>query len=243
MSLIAGITCCLHFVLLAPVHCAHAPAHGIFFALAGVAELLWAAAFWRKPTSRLYYLGLALAGGLLVLWAMTRFLIAPFEHEPATWDLGGLVCKASELVAILALGAMAVQGKIIGLPTVSLARAAGLALSLSLAAGVLSYGVGMAREPVLPSLAGSVEHDHAGDSAAMQVGDEHTSSDESGAAVRIGDLQIEQPWAGVAPVGSTGGVFMLINLLQPLKAGDHIRLTLEFQEAGSVNVDAVVQAP
>jgi copper(I)-binding protein len=294
----------IHLVL-APVHYAHAPAHAIFFALAGVAELLWAAAFWRKPTSRLYYLGVALAGGLVVLWAMTRFLIAPFEQEPGTWDLGGLVCKASELVAILALVAMAVQGKIIGLPRVSLARAAGVALGMSLAAGVFSYGVGMALEPALPSLARSEEHDHAGDSAAMQMGDEHTRSDESGGTVRIGDLQIEQPWAGVAPIGSTGGAFMLIknnghhadrllsvetgiaeaaeihettmeadvmkmrpvegglevpaggqvelkhnglhimliNLLQPLKAGDHIQLTLEFQEAGSENVDAVVRAP
>ncbi len=292
-------------LLLAPSHYAHAPAHGIFFALAGAAELLWAAAFWRKPSSRLYYLGLALAGGLVVLWAITRFLVAPFEHEPGMWDLGGLVCKLSELVSILALIAMAVQGQIAGLPRVSLARTAGVALILALAVGAFSYGIALALEPVLPSLAGMDEHEHADESTSMPMGDEHTGSGESGATVHAGDLQIEQPWAGVAPAGSTGGVFMLIknnshhpdrlfsvetdvaetaeihettmegdvmkmrkieggldvpaggqvelkhggyhimliNLVQDMKPGEHFHLTLNFEEAGSVNVEVVVREP
>ena len=298
---IAGV---IH-LLLAPSHYAHALAHGLFFALAGMAELLWAVLFWRKPSSKLYYLGLALAGGLIVLWLITRFLVAPFEHEPGAWDIGGLVCKASELAAILALSAMAVQGQITGLPRISPARSIGIALILALAMGVFSYGIGLALESVLPFLAGSDEHGHADESEVVNMDDGNASHSEFGATVHAGNLEIEQPWAGVAPAGSTGGVFMLIknsnhhtdrllsvetnvaevaeihetimeadvmkmrkiedglevpangmlelqhgdyhimliNLLQALEPGDIIQLMLNFEEAGSVQVEAVVHEP
>jgi copper(I)-binding protein len=305
LPVIAIATAGIIHLLIAPIHYSHAPAHGIFFALSGATELLWAAAFWRKPSSRLYYFGLALAGGLVVLWAITRFLVAPFEQEPGMWDLGGLVCKASELVAILALCAMAVQGQIASLRRASLARTAGMALILALAVGAFTYGTGLALQPVLPSLAGSGEHEHAVESGTMQMGDALSGSGESGPTVHAGELQIEQPWTGVASVGSTGGVFMLIknngplpdrllsvetdiaeaaeihettmeadvmkmkriegglevpaggqvelkhgsyhimliNLLHALQAGDHIHLTIIFEQAGSVNVEAVVREP
>jgi hypothetical protein len=37
-------------LLIVPAHYAHAPAHGIFFALAGIVQITWAVAFWRRPS-------------------------------------------------------------------------------------------------------------------------------------------------------------------------------------------------
>jgi copper(I)-binding protein len=36
---------------------------------------------------------------------------------------------------------------------------------------------------------------------------------------------------------------MLINLVQDMNHGDHFHLTLNFEEAGSVNVEVVVREP
>ncbi|MCQ3980642.1 MAG: hypothetical protein DPW09_45120, partial [Anaerolineae bacterium] len=41
-------------LLIAPAHYAHAPAHGLFFAAAGIVQCIWAVAFWRRPSLALY---------------------------------------------------------------------------------------------------------------------------------------------------------------------------------------------
>jgi hypothetical protein len=146
-------------LILAPQHYAHAPAHGIFFAIVGLAELAWALAFLRYPTQPMYYAGLALAGGLVVLWVITRYLPAPFEHEMGVIDLGGIVCKFSEMVGIVALVGIALQGRIAGLARHSLARLAGTALLLALSVGAVTYSVASWAEPLFPSLAGKGYHE------------------------------------------------------------------------------------
>jgi len=148
----------IHLVL-APQHYAHAPAHGIFFALAGIAEIAWALAFLRYPTQPMYYTGLALAGGLVVLWIITRYLPAPFEHEMGVIDLGGIVCKLSEITGIAALVAIAAQGRIAGMAKHSVARMAGTALLVAFSVGVVTYEVSLAIEPFFPSLAGEGNHE------------------------------------------------------------------------------------
>jgi drug/metabolite transporter (DMT)-like permease len=82
-------------IYLAPQHFAHAPAHGIFFAVSGVAELVWAYLFLRRPTEQMYNIGIMLAGGLIILWAITRVLPAPFEHEVGIVDLGGILLRSN----------------------------------------------------------------------------------------------------------------------------------------------------
>ncbi|MGH2582140.1 MAG: hypothetical protein ACRDFQ_04510 [Anaerolineales bacterium] len=151
----------VHLVL-APQHFAHAPAHGVFFVLAGSAELAWATLFLRRPTKQLYYAGLALVGGLVALWAITRVLPAPFHGAAEPIDLGGIVSKISELAGLGALLMVAAQGGIAGVRKQSLSRLAATALLLSAAAGAASYGLGFAAEPLFPSLAAEshseVEH-------------------------------------------------------------------------------------
>jgi len=70
-SLAIGAAGLIHLVL-APEHYAHAPAHGIFFALAGIAEILWALAFLRWPIEGIYYVGIVLAGAMIVISGLAR---------------------------------------------------------------------------------------------------------------------------------------------------------------------------
>lgn len=145
---------------LAPEHFAHSPAHGIFFAFSAVAEIAWAYIFWRRQDERTYYAGLMIAGGLIVLWAATRVLPAPFEGEVGEIDLGGVLCKFSELVGMGALVMLGAQSKILGLAKRSFGRLVAEAMIISLFAGSLTYIAARDLEPLLPFLGGSELHQH-----------------------------------------------------------------------------------
>lgn len=201
---LAGV---IHLVI-APEHYAHAPAHGVFFALAGIAEILWALAFWRRPTPRRYHLGLALAGGLIVLWAITRVLPAPFGHGPEPVNASGLVCKASELIGVVALVMLAAQGQLMGTIRQPPLRSAGEALALALVVGLVSYGASYAATPLLPTLGPQEELGHEehiqGESA-----HEHKAP-AAGPTVIAGELRIEGAWAWPAAAGETAAVYLTI---------------------------------
>lgn len=167
----AGI---IHLVI-APQHYAHAPAHGIVFVVAGIAEIAWAIVFLRQPTQQAYYAGLVLTGGLLALWAITRLVPAPFHGHAEAVDLGGIVCKISELVGLAALLLVAAQGGIAGLGRQAFVRLATIAVLLAAAAGALSYGIGLAAEPLFPSLWGE---QNSGDHHDEGEGHDHSDSHE-----------------------------------------------------------------
>jgi hypothetical protein len=156
-SLAIGFAGFVH-AFLAPEHYAHAPAHGLFFAFAAVVEIGWAYLFWRRPDERTYYAGLMIAGGLIVLWAGTRFIPAPFEHEVGEIDFGGIVCKISELVGLGALLVLAAQGKIIGLAKQSLGRFFAEAVVLSFFIASLTYVAAHDLQHSMPFLAGEEDH-------------------------------------------------------------------------------------
>ena len=142
---------------LAPEHFAHSPAHGIFFAFSAVVEIAWAYIFWRRQDERTYYAGLMIAGGLFTLWAATRVLPAPFEHEVGVVDLGGIICKTSELVGMAALLILASQGKIAGISGRTFGRLLAEGVILSFFIASLTYVAGHDFEPLMPFLAGE-EH-------------------------------------------------------------------------------------
>jgi periplasmic copper chaperone A len=54
---------------------------------------------------------------------------------------------------------------------------------------------------------------------------------------------IEVPQKGEAELKPGGLHIMLMNLKHELQAGDTVKLTLEFEKAGTVNVEAEVRAP
>lgn len=149
-------------LIIAPVHYDHAPAHGIFFAIAGLIQCAWAVAFWRQPSLALYRVGLAVSGGLVVLWLLTLALPTPFGgHDAGSIDTPSVVCKLSELVGLTALVALMMQGgQWVLNGKLSSPRLLGEAVVVSLIVGALFFGAGKAAEPLFPQWQHNAEHAH-----------------------------------------------------------------------------------
>jgi hypothetical protein len=161
-------------LILAPQHFEHAPAHGLFFAVAGVAEIVWALLFLRNPSDRMYYVGIVMAGALVVIWAATRIIPAPFHGHVEPIDLGGIVCKISELIGIVALVSLAAGGKVVGLAKRSFAGFMAEALILAGFFGFGFYMVAHQVEPYMPFLGGQAHSEHAeGEDHTHEEGEDH----------------------------------------------------------------------
>lgn len=146
---------------LTPFHYAHAPAHGILFALAGAAQVVWAVAFWRKPTLLMWNLGVLGAGALVVLWLITRFLPAPFGHGPEDVNATGIVVKVCEVIAIATLVGMLLSRRTERLAIARPGLHAILWGVSAIAAGLLLFGVASSVDERLPALGAREEaHTH-----------------------------------------------------------------------------------
>lgn len=146
-------------LIIVPMHWAHAPAHGLFFAVVGIAEIVWSVAAWRRPSTLLYGIGLIGAGGLVVLWTITRVLPAPFGHGPESVETFGIICKLSEGVGMVVLALMISQQTVVRAGRSAAWRTTGSLVVVALLIGFLMYGVARASEPALPWLASPTEHD------------------------------------------------------------------------------------
>lgn len=309
VSISIGFAGLIHLVL-APQHFEHAPAHGMFFVIVGIIEVIWAILFWKRPSQWLYWSGVAIAGGLLVLWIITRFWLAPFEHETGGLDIGGIACKLSELAGVIALSAMAIKGSLPDMKPTTPLRLVSLAIALSIASGLLLYSAGHAMEPLLPSLA-AAEHQSKEESHTAQETNEHPGEiagheeKTSEGKAEIGSLHLMNAHSRPAVAGNNGVVYltisnqgsepdrlisiqtgvarvvemhetvieadiakmrpvsegviipgksqvafepgglhiMLVDLIRDLKIGDTITLTLNFENAGSVEIQVPVREP
>ncbi len=96
-----GASAALH-VGLAPEHFEEATAYGVFFSAASVAAAIIAAAILAWPARPAYVAGVGLTLGLVVLWAVFRFVPPPGAETVEVVDLVGLVAKATELAAGIA---------------------------------------------------------------------------------------------------------------------------------------------
>jgi glucose dehydrogenase len=152
----------IHLVVIGQ-HWTHAPAHGIFFAIAGLLQIGWSVAFWRKKSQVLQRIGIVMVLSFVCLWALTRVLPAPFGHGPEEVDVPGLASKACEILCTVALL----------LPMVSVVPSPGmprsgwrivlLLVAISLVLTGLTYTVARAAEPLLPSLAAQETHEQTPD--------------------------------------------------------------------------------
>lgn len=149
----------IHLVI-APEHWDHAPAHGLFFAMVGVAELAWGLAVWLWPSITLYRIDLVVASGLVVLWMLTRSLSVPFGHESEPTDAFAIICKLSEALGAVTLCFLIFHHSIFSAGRRAAWRIVVLLILVSLGAGLMTYGLARAAEPLLPGLQASVEQDH-----------------------------------------------------------------------------------
>ena len=163
-SAIATIAAGIIHLWIVPEHLEHALPHGILFLIVGVAQIIWGIAVWRRPSSRLYYVGVLMAGWLIVLYAITRVLPAPFGHGPEAIQTIDLICKFCEGLAMVSLAILIFQGLILNAGRVAAWRAVTLIVLFSSISGFATYGIARAAETVgLPWLAGQFEEHDEGD--------------------------------------------------------------------------------
>lgn len=140
-------------------HWEHAPAHGLFFVVTGIAQVTWSVAYSRSRSPFLASAGFIISLTLVAFWTVTRFVRTPFGHGPEEVDLAGVVTAASETICLVALAA--------SMTAATLARprpqARRLILGLVVASLVftgLTYSVAIAAEPLLPGLTSVEEVEH-----------------------------------------------------------------------------------
>jgi hypothetical protein len=158
-ALMTAVAGAIHLWIV-PEHWAHAPAHGLFFLVIGIAQIIWGIALWRRPSTRLYYFGVLMAGWLIVLYGITRWLPAPFGHGPEGIDTISLVCKLCEGLGMVTLGILIFQGLLLNAGRFVAWRAITLIILVSFIAAFATYGLARAAEPIFPSLSVPVEEQH-----------------------------------------------------------------------------------
>ena len=168
----------IHFSIV-PAQYQHAPAHGIFFGLAGASQLFWSFAYWRRKTAKLAFVGIALSGGMIFLWLLTR-MAAPFEQDPHAIGWAALTAQASEIAAFISLVTVVLKNRpeLFG-RAISVAPVLAAALVITLSSGVVAWGGGHLTETMYPEIGHEGDHDSAHDHGPGQTdGDGHVHSDE-----------------------------------------------------------------
>jgi cytochrome c peroxidase len=251
---------------IAPEHFSHTPAHGLFFAGIGAAQVLWSLAWliWRRHNSPLMtVLGAALSGGLMVVWVLAHGVATPFSAETHPSDTAAYVTKGAELIACIALVVLSLLWR----PQhISLMRRAGL-LGGGLSMGVVMWFGGVVTAPLFPALAGEA-HTHdvvslplpmrrstsayfnivntgtqddvligvSGDSADI-ITLHRTAVDERDVARMEGLGGITLKPHVTVRFAPTGHHVMLEGLYRELYEGDKISLTLRFTSGKTVDVE------
>ncbi|MGB0757335.1 MAG: hypothetical protein ACPGO5_02670 [Patescibacteria group bacterium] len=157
-TVVAGI---LHVTLASSQHSA-IPPEMVFFILAGLAQVAWAIVFMKKQSDVMYYFGIVINGGLLVVWALTRILPAPFLNEPEHIGTLDLIIALIEGLAIFTL--VVWHEKVSHLP--SLVVRFSLAALIALVIGFFGYYSSMAATRFFPDIE---VVDHHG----VEIGDKH----------------------------------------------------------------------
>lgn len=129
---------------------AHAPAHGLFFALMGTLQLGWVVAYWLLPTRGLRAAGFVLSGGMLLLWGLTRLVAAPFQSFPEEVNTAGIVNAAFEAAALAALLFDRLPNRTERMTPLAVSAAA-----VSIVSCGLLYAGGLVAAAWIPSLASS----------------------------------------------------------------------------------------
>lgn len=162
VSIVALLMAGIVHLIVAPDHFSHAQAHGLVFGAIGLAQASWAVvAWWRRAdlarSMPLLVVGIALSGGVIVLWLLTHFIRTPFADSAHALDLAVVVTKLAELIALISLIMLGGQTRIQSRGA-ALRAAAGTLFAITVGFGL--WGAGLLAEPLLPALGHS--HDHSG---------------------------------------------------------------------------------
>jgi len=149
IAIAAALTAGLTHLGVALGYYLHTPAQGIWLAVVGILQVVWAVSYWRRPVVRLLLVGQSLLGGTFVLWLLTVMVSAPFGAHVWPLDAAVWLTKSAEFVGWVALlwseFHQVQSGK-------SAWQMLGLALAITLNVGVLGWVGGTVVEPIFPRL-------------------------------------------------------------------------------------------
>jgi hypothetical protein len=137
-------------VFIAPVHFQIHPAHAIFFALIGMAQLGWAFLMGQRPSRAAVRTGIALSGGMILLWIVTQIFGSPFTATAEALDLSTLIINLSELISLSIIITLGRNGTLFGIGKFVTAR---LIVEITLISILVGYGLfclGQVAAPYLP---------------------------------------------------------------------------------------------
>lgn len=108
LALVASAAAAGVHAAMGPAHLRTLPVFGVFFVVATVVQLAWAAAVLQRPSRTLLHAGIVLNLGLVGLWLLTRTWGLPLGLMPepeavGPWDLAA---AAWELVVVAACAAL-----------------------------------------------------------------------------------------------------------------------------------------
>jgi uncharacterized protein (DUF305 family) len=147
---LAGALAGIGHLAIAGAHGDDAAVSGVFFVVAGVAQIGLAAASATRPSAAVLNVAATVAGGLTVVFVAFRVLPPPGSVGPADVDLVGVVIVALQLVVVAVWAMRPLGGDLVGWGADMLAfigsrgaSAGVVVLSVGLA-GVAGYAVGEA---------------------------------------------------------------------------------------------------
>jgi hypothetical protein len=79
--------------------------HVVFFGLMGLVQVWWGwQFFFKKKTNELFLqAGVAINGGFILMWLVTRFINPPFMTSPESFEIIGWSVAVLQLLAIVAI--------------------------------------------------------------------------------------------------------------------------------------------
>jgi hypothetical protein len=133
-----------------PVQISHSVAHGSFFLVLGLAQVIWAFAFWRFPARVWCFIGLGLSGGIIVLWVLTQLVSVPYAAAAEPINMWLILSKMAEINGLVALVGYLAIGNPGDSPESLISWTVVGAMTLAIGFGVLVWGAGHFAETVVP---------------------------------------------------------------------------------------------
>ncbi|MEM6528873.1 MAG: MbnH family di-heme enzyme [Chloroflexota bacterium] len=134
-----------------PVELTTIPAHELFYAALGAAQLMWAIYFLWQPKQRIAWLGILLAGGSLTVMLLSRLIDVPFTNTPVVPETVLVTATIADVLAFVTLFFY------LGLSNESndhpIWRTARIAFGSCAIVGTLIWSGAEIAEPYLPALA------------------------------------------------------------------------------------------
>jgi hypothetical protein len=134
-----------------PVQFSHSVAHGSFFLVVGLAQVIWAVAFWRFHARVWCFIGLGLSGGVIVLWVLTQLVSVPYAASAEPIDVWLIMIKMAEINGFVALVGYLATGNPEDSPEPMISWTVVGAVTLAIGFGVLAWGAGHFAETAVPN--------------------------------------------------------------------------------------------